>query len=311
MTQPAAVQAPATPQAAPKDLPAATVASPTDGAKAGASEAASAAAETPGAPPAETPDQKLARVRAAGKAARRSAAQNRELQARVARQDAENARLREAQRAGEERDKRLRGDKWAAVRELGIDPRELAQQALKEGTPEYQSEQRITAAEREAREAKEQLRQFVEQQQQRENSQAWRSAQSAFLEASKAHPAVAALPEDVRVMWADRIIRQARAEASQRGLEWSKVAPTDSKVLAYMNKQLSGVPGTPAKAPDTASSPDASQPGSATPQTVTNKVVSAKYTLPANYDSLSDQEQKAHFARYLESLQGGKRIKNK
>lgn len=297
---PAAVTEATTPQAAPKDLSAGQDAPPPVPGTAGTSEAASEAeAKKEAAPAAETPEQRQKRVEAAGKRARREAARNRELQAQIARQQAELQQAQHAQRELE-RIEALKKDKWAAARELGIDPRELAQQALKEGTPEYQAElerqqmrEELAALKRRDEERDQQILQQRAIEQNRRNI-------AGFIEASKAYPDVAKLPERARIAWARDLIAEAKAEAATRGLLWEKVAPTDAKILRVMQESLAGVPASPAKAPDTDSTPDAKANGSASPQTVTSKVASQKFSLPANWDSLSDEQQKSWIAQQLE-----------
>ena len=85
------------------------------------------------------------------------------------------------------------------------------------------------------------------------------------------------------------------------------IEPSDIQLLAHMEK-LAGSSGGPPQA-STVAAPAESSPGSTAPQTVSNGLTSAKFTLPANYDDLSDQEQRTIMARVLEERVPGAKKK--
>jgi hypothetical protein len=310
------------PAAAPGVAPGDPSAPPTVSNDGKAADSGAAADPAKGAPPAETKEQKQARISNAAKGARRAAARNRELIATNARLQQHAHLVTQTAQTQEQQVSRLRElartDPLSLARELGLDPKKVVEASLKDGSPEAQLEARIAAAEAKAAAAEERARKWEEgqqtAQQEAQQRELTKQAHTAFVTESgneKAFPTVAKMPAPARIAWAQQLLAEDRARAAQTlsPEQLRHYHPTNTQLLQHMEK-LAASNGAPPKANPTDASPDETQAGSKPPSTVTNAITSAKYTLPANFDSLSDADQKHHLARYLEALGGGKRKKN-
>lgn len=302
----------APPQAAPdgaKVPPPGPATSP-DAASADAAKAEAAKAPPPG----ETPQEKMARISRASRAARVAAAQNRELLARNQQLQAQAQTASRTAQTAEQQMAQLREmaakDPLGLAKMLGMSHDQMAKAMLAEGTPEAQAEARIRAAEERAAKAEQAVERFVAEQQTARNAATLQQATEAFVQESAdvaTFPHVAAMPPAARLAWARDLLAEDRRRAQAMGIDLSTYQPTNKQLLAHMEK-LAASNGGPSKAA-TAAAPDESKPGPTTPQTVTNGLTSAKYTLPADFDKLTDAQQKAHLARMLEDVVPGAKKK--
>lgn len=305
-----------TPTPAPAGGAASDVPTPTSGAPPSppADSAAGSEKPTEGEKPAETPQQKLERLSRAGKAARRAAARNRELLAR-------NAQLEQTARAAmataqhrEQEFARLRGLKPIELaKELGLSAKQVAEEAMREGSPEAALEKRLREIEARAERAEKALEERTQSEQTEQRRAVMHAAAEAFqAEAgdATAFPTVSKMPAAARLAWAQQLLAEDRERARAQGVDLRTYAPTNRQVLAHMEKLAASQSqsGAPPKDPPVAS-PDATTNGSTTPQTVSNAAASAKYTLPANFDQLPDSEQKSHLARMMEDIVPGAKKK--
>lgn len=278
--------------------------------------AADPAKSDPAAPPGETKEQRQQRLSNASRAARRAAAQNRELLARTQALEAQGRNVAQRAQTAEQQIAQLRAlaskDPYAAAKALGLDLGTLAQQVTREGTPEAETARQLAEAREEARQARERVEAWEKQQRAAVSEQQRNQAIAAFhAEASKAetYPNVSRMPESARLAWAMQVAAEDRAHA-QRVLtpeQFARYEPSDRQILAHMEK-LAAASASPPKAA-TDSSPAESPAGSATPTTVSSALSSAKFTLPADFDKLSDQQQKKAMARALEAMVPGAKKK--
>lgn len=302
--------------------PTAATSQPAPAAPAGADQAAATDKPATGAdsaaaaPPAETKEQKQTRLSKASASARRAAAQNRELLARNQALEAQARAGGQRAQTAEQQVAQIRElaakDPYAAAKALGLDLGKLSQQVVREGTPEAEAQRQIAEAREEARRANERVEAWEKQQRAAISEQQRTKAIEQFhteADNAKDFPLISRMPREARLAWALQIAAEDRALAARQlsHEDFRRYEPTHRQVLAHMEK-LAASAAAPPKA-DTASSPAESPPGSATPTTVSNALSSAKYTLPANFDKLSDREQKKHLARMMEDIVPGAKKK--
>lgn len=231
---------------------------------------------------------------------------------------AQQAQAERAQREALQRQLEALNDPMQALAHLervGLSPKVLAQKAVEANTPEAKLraeieariEERVSAVQR-AHEAE--LTKLREEREQRTRFEQIQQATNHFVaQASKAtdYPAVSAVinlgPE-----WRDSIVAEARrvlTDAYQRtGYEY-----TNEEVLSYLETKYSKlVPSTPkdeAAKSNVGSAPNQEDPNRTGTQetqsaggsrTLTNKATQLKGTVPPDFDSLSDKDQKAALA---------------
>ena len=325
---PAPTSAAVTPPAAPPPAPAADPKAPppaTEGAPPAADPAkVEAEAKKEGEKTGETPEQVKKRWSRAAAAARQQAAQNRELRARNARLEQVAEGAQRAMGTAEQERQRQRqlattpAGRLQLARELGLTPEQVIDAAMKDATPEAHTEARIRAAEERAAKAEKVVQDFLDsrtrEEQQRVSRETAEKATTAFVAVSgdaAKFPKVAAMAPQARLAWAKELLTEDRRNAMAGGLTLeqyrAQYEPSDIQLLAHMEK-LAGSSGGPPQA-STVAAPAESSPGSTAPQTVSNGLTSAKFTLPANYDDLSDQEQRTIMARVLEERVPGAKKK--
>ena len=252
-----------------------------------------AVAETPAAAPTQTA---LDKAQAAAAKALKGAELNKQRRAdAAARQavEAENQRLRNEASERQKREELYKTDKRAVLRDYEIDAKTLAQRQLEEQTPEGLRRQleekfeRQIAAERAERER---LEKTIAS---REAQAKYAVAEKIFRqEASDAtrYPHVAQQPYQVILTTAKSLIED--------GFRRTGEQYSNAEVFSYLEglyaKQSAGkTPGTaPIEKPETPTSP----------RTISAKLASDRFSLPPNFDDLSDREQRRHLAKaYAES----------
>ena len=295
-----------TPAAAPENS-SEGAATPTPGGKAaaGVSEAASGAAtETP--PPVPAPADAEDKVKLAAKTLARAKAagqRQRELEAKAEREALRAQQLSERlQQQDKERERdRAERDAWkkdpvTALKGLGLTARQLAAKALEEGTPEARFaalEARLADSDA----ARQALETRLANEQQSANH---KRAVETFLAKVKPeqYPVLSKLsPRRVLALAHD-----AFAHAQEMNY---KFRDADTEILEQLESEFSSSTGstsnTSAK-PKTVPGSMAAVPGANTPptsRTVTSDLA-GRWTQPANFDQLTDFEQKKELARMLE-----------
>jgi hypothetical protein len=265
-------------------------------------EAAKEGEEAAEAPPAVDQDA-LNRAEAAAKKAREGSRRYREaldsqrkVQAeaeRASRESAENRRkAEEATRFQEE----LRKDPYAALKRLGMTDQELAERALREGTPEnemrvlLQQQQEALAAERQRREALEHRieseRQAAVRQQAEANFYRVADDEGSFPRLSQLAPAA-------QLAVAQAALQQIASNGYEvGGLSDAAVAEACERFLAPKRPAKAPPAAAPAKAPPAAPAPSKSN-------TLTNAVATTRATAPRPWEELSDEEQISAIAAAL------------
>jgi hypothetical protein len=281
-----------------------------------ATRVASAAAETPAdaqvasdaAPPAAADPSKLERAKAAAAKASADAKRHREFLARQAAANQESERLRAENAALKARTSVLdeleglsRTDKIAAARRLGLSPREIAQAAIAEGTPEHQQktlEDRIKAdfeAKYGAKFAEQQR--FIDSMTQAQQAHAIQQAESALTsKASNAetYPNLSDLPP-IMVL---ELVR-----STTRGMSPEQAAMTTHEDLLQFleiktaeHRKARSAASSPAAS--TVSPPNAAA-GATQPRTQTNGATGDD-KLPDDWESWSDSRQRRYMASQLD-----------
>lgn len=285
---------------------------PADPAKGGS------AADSGAPPPAEDPAlvaerEKLARAKAAGERAKQDAARRRQREAAEAQQRAElaaiqserDALLKERQDWAIARDPaRSLEERGAAFQRLGISGRDMAQAALREGTPEAQLEALLDKRVGPLMSELQTLRAWKQEQDAQRAAAARETGYQELtkLVADKARfPSLAGQPPWVVLAAAQQV--------------WANIPPaqragvTDADVLEYLEEEYaahakSAVTTTPPTVdPKTAPGPNENA-GSATPRTVTQDTAPPRTPASVDWDSMTLEEQKAEIARQLREKAG-------
>jgi colicin import membrane protein len=243
----------------------------------------------------------LSRAEAAAKKAREGSRRYREaldaqrrVQAeaqRAAQEAAENRRrAEEASRFQEE----LRRDPYAALKKLGMTDQELAERALREGTPEnelrtlFQRQQEALEFERQRRE---QLEQRLESERQAAVRQQAEANFHRLADDERAYPRLAQLAPTAQLAVAKAALQQIASNGYEVGsLSDADVAEACERFLAP-KKAAKAAPA----APKAAAPPKSSG-------TLTNSVTAARATAPRPWEELSDDEQIAAIAAALPDL---------
>lgn len=255
-------------------------------------EAAAAAAEAALSP--------LDRAKAAAAKARESAGRNRHLMAQqknLARQNAaaqqQIAQLQHQNEQARRFQQQLAQDPYAAMKALGMTEEQLAHRAVREGTPERMIEkvQQQLHEERAARIALEN-RLVAERQ-----NVAVKQGEVKFLQESlkDEYPNLAEMPERLVLTMAKSEVEELTAQ----GYDLSDFP--DADLCALIEHRLATgkrKKAAPAVAPG-AKPPVPPKPG-AKPVTLTNGLGAKKYTMPANFEQLSQDDQFAHLGKMAE-----------
>lgn len=285
------------------DPNAAPVAEPAPGEEAKATEKPEGEAEEPEEKPEPAADQDaLARAEAAARKAREGSRRYREVlesqkrvQAeaeRASREAAEHRRrAEEASRFQED----LRRDPYAALKKLGMTDQELAERALREGTPEHemrtllQQQQEALASERQARQR---LEQRLESDRQAADRQRLEANFTRLADDERAYPKLSQLASSAQLAVAEAALKQiANNGYDVSGFTDDQVAEACEQFLAPKRAPKTA-PATPAAKPPVAQS-------SPKTTTLTNQVSAARATAPRPWEELSDDEQIAAIAASL------------
>jgi len=247
----------------------------------------------------------LERAEAAAKKAREGSRRYREMleeqrrvqaeAARVAREAAEyRRRAEEAARLRET----LRKDPYAALKQLGMTDQELAERALREGTPENELRM-LLEQQREALESERQARQQLEQRLEAERQALARQQAEAnftrIADDESAYPRLSQLAAPAQLAVAQAALQQiANNGYDVSGLTDEQVAEACERFLAPKRAPKAAAPKpAPAAAP---AAPAAPKPAATT---LTNQVSNARATAPRPWEELTDDEQIAAIAASL------------
>lgn len=222
--------------------------------------------------------------------------QQREAQAAVQRAAREAEQLRQENAAARAEREAYKKDPYKALKDAGMTDRDLAERALRENTPEAVT-QRLADELKAEREARQALENRLEQQ----ATQARKAAQIAAAEAKfaqiaddeTAYPQLSQLTTPAQL----DVVRLALARIEANGhnpgvLNDAQVAEAAEKYLSMMRKA-----GKTAAAPVPAAKPASTAKPSG--KTLTNAQAQTRMVAPAEWDSLSDEQQIAHIAAAL------------
>lgn len=259
-------------------------------------------AETPEQAPAPEPvdTEALERAEAAAKRAREGSRRYREaLEAQRQQQMEVQRAAREAERLRQENEEarrlrdELKKDPYAALKQLGMTDRDLAERALREGTPEaaiHSLNERLERAEQ-ARAALEnrlaEERAAVARQQVEENFARVADNESSF-------PRLAQLTNQAQLV----IARAALKQIADNGYDVSGFSDTDVAEACerYLAPKKGKATTAPKQAPVAAPTPAAPKPSG---KTLTNAVATERAVAPKPWHELSEDEQIAQIAAAL------------
>lgn len=215
---------------------------------------------------------------------------------RAAREAAEHRRrAEEAARFQED----LRRDPYAALKKLGMTDQELAERALREGTPEnelrtlLQQQQEALAAERQRREALEQRLEAERQAQIRQQAEA---NFQRIADNEQAYPRLSQLAPAAQLAVAQAALQQIASNGYDPSvLDDEQVAEACERFLAPKKAPKSAPAQTRPAAP---AAPAAAAPPKAS-NTLTNAVSTTKASMTRPWEELSDDEQIAAIAASL------------
>ena len=250
--------------------------------------------------PAEAPSQTaLDRAKASAEKAVKAAAQNKQRreeaaarEQRAAAHEAENRRLRAEADERQRREDLYKTDKRALLRDYDVDARTLAQRQLEENTPEglrrtmeEKFEQKL-AEERTKREA---LESTIKQRDQIEKNAAIEAKFRSTVADATRYPNLAQQPYNIVLATSKQLLQDA---FNRTGIWYS-----NEEVLGHLESEYTK---SSAKPPGTAPTEKTETPAS--PRTISAKLASDRFSLPPNFDDLSDREQRRHLAKaYAES----------
>lgn len=256
--------------------------------------------------PAEAAADKAAleRAEAAAKRAREGSRRYREMlenqrrvqfeAERLAREAEENRRQAiEAQRFQEE----LKKDPYASLKRLGMTDQELAERALREGTPEHemrtllQQQQEALAAERQRLQA---LEQRIENERQATLRQQAEAKFHSIADNESSYPRLSLLAPTAQLAVAEAALKQIASNGYDvRGLSDDQVAEACERFLAPKRAAKAvSAPASAKPAPAAAPAPKANT-------SLTNAVSNTRATAPRPWEDLSDDEQIAAIAASL------------
>jgi hypothetical protein len=246
-------------------------------------------------------DAALERAKAAAAKARegsrRYAAQQealREQAAQVQRAAREAEQLRQENAAARAREEGFKKDPYKALKDAGMTDRDLAERALRENTPEAEM-----ARLREQVEASEAKRVALEARLEKQAAQAAAAAERAATQAEYIQvadneatcPELSKLTSEAQLHWAVIALNRITANGHEtKGLTPAQVADAAERVLAASRKPGKTAPAVAKPAPAVAKSSG---------QTLTNRQAQTRMVAPAEWDSLSDEQQIAHIAAAL------------
>jgi len=311
VSEEATVTAPATAPATPETAAPVEATEPATPAENEAKEAAEEKAPEP------VKASNLERAKAAAERLKRErAARNesqtayRQAQAELQRHQTELAQERaERERLSRQFDE-FKSDPLGTMERFGVPAEAIAERAIKNGTPEE-----IHA--RKERALEERLAQFEKREQEREARQAeeqkrahFESAKQNFIKLAvdeTAYPTIARLAQ-ARPQHLIQVALDIHREANAKGYAYS-----DAEVLAHLEETYASIyasPSTPktgqtkSNTPTQGASENSSgtgqpKPTTGTPRTLSNEMSAEKASLPANFEDLSDREQKKAMAEYL------------
>lgn len=224
--------------------------------------------------------------------------------AHIAQQTAQTQRAaRDAQQyrqeveAARERDAQLKKDPYKALKQLGMTDEELARRAMQENSPEAATH-RLEAQLAEERSARVALEQRLDN----ERAEAHRAAMSRQAEASfVAEAADAAAYPELAIRSPAKQLAAARAALAQIRANGHETRHfSDAQVAQAANLWLSP-DAKPAAAPAPAAAPPQARPGIAKPsgKTLTNAQAQTRVVAPADWHTLSEEQQIAHIAASL------------
>jgi len=254
--------------------------------------------ESPAESPAEPEGSPVDRALAAAAKARAGAARNRELrhqQQMLARQNAmAQQRIQQLQvqaHQAQQQLERLAQDPIGVLEERGVSQEELIRRGMRRGTPEEKIDAltQIIQEERQARVALE--NRIIQEKQQI----ALRQGEVAFLQESlkESYPTLSVLPERTVL----REAKEAVEDLTAQGYDLSDFP--DSDLCAYIEHRLTSgkrrkaAPAAPEAAPAEGKKP--------LPKTLTNSLGTKRVQMPANFESLDQDEQFKHLGKIAES----------
>ena len=257
-----------------------------------------APASAPAAKPGELAKATLAKARREAARQRQLAEQraSTEARTRVASLEQENARLKaeNERRAPFESAFSDPSKALDAARLAGVTARQLAEEAIRDGTPEAKLAAFEAAMKADNAKLRAELEELRNQRKSETEAAQKAKARSDFHATitADAYPHLHRLDEDSREALCERVF----VLSQKRGY-----TPTDLEVLSHVESQLASKygSGTTAKKPagvgNTAATPGAKQ--SPPSRTVTAQLAGSRYTLPANFDELDDMTQRKELAR--------------
>jgi hypothetical protein len=212
---------------------------------------------------------------------------------RAAREAAENRRQAEEARRFQEE---LRKDPYAALKRLGMTDQELAERALREGTPEnelrslLQQQQEALAAERQRIQ---QLEQRLESERQATIRQQAEANFHRVADDERAYPRLAQLEPSAQLAVARAALQQIASNGYDvGGLSDPDVAEACERFLAPKRAaKVAAKTAPPAPAP--------APPAPKQSATLTNAVATTRATAPRSWEDMSDDEQLAAIAAAL------------
>lgn len=247
-------------------------------------------------------DEALERAEKAAKAAREGSRRFKEQQEMLRRQAYETQRqaqeaeqLRRENAAARQREEALKKDPYKALKDLGMTDEELARRALRENTPEalvHQLKEQVES-ERQARIALE--NRIAQEREAARQAQMLQQAESAFFEAAKdaeTYPELAIRKPATQLAAARAALRQIEENGfSTKHFTHEQVAEAAEEWLK---------PTTPTKAAVAASTAEKPKPIVKTSgKTLTNAQAQTRTVAPAEWDSLTEEQQIAHIAAQL------------
>lgn len=240
-------------------------------------------------------------AKAAAKAregSRRYAEQQRQLAeqaASVRRAAAEAERVRQENAEYARREAAYKADPYKALKEAGMTDVDLAQRALRENTPEaaiLRAQEKAEAAEARVQALEKRI---AEERAAAERAEYARQAESSFIEIAKdadTYPELALRSPKVQLTAAREALAQIRANGHDtRHLTNEQIAEAAEIWLRPVGEKPKPKPA--------AAAPVAKPVVKTSGKTLTNAVAQTRTVAPANWDSLTDEQQLAHIAAML------------
>lgn len=257
------------------------------------------ATETPAEPPppAAIAPSNLERAKKAAQAARDGAARMQQqtrdieqLRAEKEQLSAEREQLRKAAGEAEEFRRMMKEDPIALARAHGYTDEQIAEQLLKQGTPEAKVDQSLLAMKRELEEMKAERAAERAERQRQMQAESRAKFEQTFMETCQNEELYPNLSKQPAV-----VTLRAAKEIAREFFERSKQIPSDDEILEYLESQYA--PKDPEKKPPPPAG-DAKK-KAAPSQTLTNELASERTSDPIDWDKLTDTEQKKLMADML------------